>query len=365
MLCLIVGGCSKPDNPGNGNKEPENLEPGITLDEGSSAEVGYWSEEHTLHIEANGEWTLEINDADWIEFKDSSERILSGSGKDRVGILTKASGIFSDRSATVTLNAEGFRKDLTITQKASPDLLTLLEDELFRMATASSFYIYGIDADENGKISALEAEFVPEEGIPYGIDAGGWGVSSVKGIENFPHLRHLDVTGSPNIVEMDLSGNPDLHTLLTFNCPALSDIKIENCRKLIEIGFDYGLFLKVRPFIESLNEQFHTIGLYNRKEYEPSDIDFSIYRNINCLYISNNGFTSICIDGCSRLWKLIAMGNNIKEIDLSGVDREHDNYYMMQDCPELERIYVWKGWTEDYYDMFYYDDDRNIEIIEK
>lgn len=129
----------------------------------------------------------------------------------------------------------------------------MLEDELFRMATATSFYIYGIDADEKGKISALEAEFVPEEGIPYGIDAGGWGGSSVKGIENFPHLRHLDVTGSPNI----------------------------------------------------------------------------------------------------------------KEMDLSGVDREHDNYYMMQDCPELKRIYVWKGWTEDYYDMFYYDDDRNIEIIEK
>jgi len=37
----------------------------------------------------------------------------------------------------------------------------------------------------------------------------------------------------------------------------------------------------------------------------------------------------------------------------------------MDNNPNLKRIYVWKGFTPDYYYSFTYDKDNGVEFIEK
>lgn len=55
-------------------------------------------------------------------------------------------------------------------------MLDLIEDEMLRMAAEISAIMYGMDANEDGKVSAYEAELVPEDGVPYGStpEGGRW-----------------------------------------------------------------------------------------------------------------------------------------------------------------------------------------------
>ena len=71
------------------------------------------------------------------------------------------------------------------------------------------------------------------------------------------------------------------------------------------------------------------------------------------------------LGGCVNLWRFVAGGNSFAEIDLSEVDRYRDNDYFMDNNPNLKRIYVWKGFTLDYYNSFKYDEANGVEIIEK
>ena len=117
--------------------------------------------------------------------------------------------------------------------------------------------------------------------------------------------------------------------------------------------------------IEKLKTQIHTLGIFNRKEDQTSKLDFTGYTNMQRLYVNDNGLTEIKLGGCTSLWRLVADGNAFEEIDLSEVDRYPENDYLMGNNPNLKRIYVWKGFTLDYYNNFSYDKENNVQIIEK
>ena len=74
--------------------------------------------------------------------------------------------------------------------------------------------------------------------------------------------------------------------------------------------------------------------------------------------------TEIKLAGCNKLWRFIANGNAFEEIDLSEVERYPGNDYFLDNNPHLKRIYIWKGYTHDFYNMTY-DEANNVEIIEK
>lgn len=371
-MILSAFSCSTTEPETPGQQPGPGTEFSLTDENGSTdTEYGYWTEEHELHIEADGNWNIALQDGEWIEFKNTKtgewEKLssFSGTGNQTVGFRTTANSRFSDNKATVRLEVSGQSKQLTITQEASPDMITLLEDEMLRMAASTSLFIYGMDADEDGKISASEAEMEPEEGVPYGIDAGSWGVKSLKGIENFPRIRHIDLNSSPELTEVDLSRNPDIMSVHVYNCPALEKLEISECTQLLELGADFRTFIQVLPVIESLKAQIHTLGIFNRQDGEPSELDFTGYSNLNRLHINDNHLTSVKLEGCTSLWRFIASGNDFAELDLSDVDQYQDNYYMMDNCPKLKTVYVWKGWTEDYYTIFSYDKENGIQFIEK
>lgn len=336
-----------------------------------SLAVGYWSEECEARVIAPGKWSLSFPVSGRIEYFDPESRtwvsrsILEGQGETSLRLRVGANDRFGTRNVDLKIVSGEESGTLRIEQAASPDMLESIEDEMLRMAAQISIIMYDMDPDEDGKISAYEAEIEPDERTAYGFDAGGWDVASTRGIENFPHLRHLDVNTTDKLTGIDLSGNPELMSLHVHNCPNLTNLDLSKQSQLIEIGCDYTVFLSVWPQIEKLKSQMHTIGAFNRKADQPSTLDLTGFGNLQRLYINDNGLTEVKLGGCTSLWRFIAGGNSFAEIDLSEVDRYRDNDYFMDNNAALKRIYVWKGFTLDYYNSFKYDAANGVEIIEK
>lgn len=174
----------------------------------------------------------------------------------------------------------------------------------------------------------------------------------------------MDVNTSDNLTEIDLSGNTELMSIHVQNCNNLKTLDLSPCPNLMELGCNYDVFLSVRPQIEKIKTQIHTLGIFNRKADETPSLDFTGFSNMQRLYVNDNGLTEIKLAGCNKLWRFIANGNAFEEIDLSEVERYPGNDYFLDNNPHLKRIYIWKGYTHDFYNMTY-DEANNVEIIEK
>ncbi len=333
-------------------------------------DLGYYTEETEFYVETDGEWTIKADGDRWLEIYDEASGEwreadgLSGRGTAAVRLKSPANPVFEPRTSVFTVVSGMSAVRLTVTQQASPDMLMFLDDENLRIAAQLSCAIYGVDTGDgkgseepDWKVSAAEAEIDP--GI-FGFDAGSYGVKSVKGIEYFPYLRHLDVNRN-ELTEVDLSGNPRLRSLhVEFN-PQLNTVDLSPVPGLDEIGCDYGLFLTLdRKYLENM----HTVGVLNRRDDEPSStIDFSGCAKLARLYCYGNRLTRLDLSGCTGLWLLSASDNDFTELDLSDVDRNPDNMYILTDCPNLGTVYVWKGFTRDYYNIFSVDD--GVRLVEK
>ena len=318
----------------------------------------------------NAQHQVSVPEGTWFESYDAASQqwvkktSISGEGNTAIKLRAGANDLFEDRYAELKISTPDETGKFVVGQTASPNMLDLIEDEMLRMAAEISAIMYRMDANEDGKVSAYEAELVPEDGVPYGFDAGGWQVASTKGIENFPHLRHLDVNTSDNLTEIDLSGNTELMSIHVQNCNNLKTLDLSPCPNLMELGCNYDVFLSVRPQIEKIKTQIHTLGIFNRKADETPSLDFTGFSNMQRLYVNDNGLTEIKLAGCNKLWRFIANGNAFEEIDLSEVERYPGNDYFLDNNPHLKRIYIWKGYTHDFYNMTY-DEANNVEIIEK
>lgn len=337
----------------------------------NGAAFGYWSEETEVRVTASSRWTIAFPEHGWVDVFDTAsgewvtKKSLSGQGETTIRLRAKANDQFDDRIAQLRITTAEDVGIFTLEQKASPDMLELIEDENLRIAASVSIIIYEMDPNEDGKISAFEAEIKPGERDPYGFDAGAYLITSTKGIENFPHLRHLDLNRNEDLTEIDLSGNPDLMSIHVNGCTKLKNLDLSNQPLLIELGCDYGLYLTIEEQVKKLKKQMHTLGILNRLPDQPSTLDFTGFSNLQRLYIYDNALTEVKLQGCNLLWRLSAAGNAFPEIDLSEVDRLPENDYHMENNPNLKRIYVWKGFTPDYYYSFTYDKENGVEIIEK
>jgi len=288
---------------------------------------GYWSEETEVRVTASSKWTIAFPEGGWVDVFDTAsgqwvtKNSLSGQGETTIRLRAKANDLFDDRVAQLRITTAEDVGIFTLEQKASPDMLELIEDENLRVAASVSIVIYEMDPNEDGKISAFEAEIKPGERDPYGFDAGAYLITSTKGIENFPHLRHLDVNRNEDLTEIDLSGNPDLMSIHVNGCTKLKNLDLSNQPLLIELGCDYGLYLTIEEQVKKLKKQMHTLGILNRRPDEPSTLDFTGFSNLQRLYIYDNALTEVKLQGCNLLWRLSAAGNAFPEIDLSEVDR--------------------------------------------
>lgn len=371
FFLLLFVNCSR-ENLNNTTDDIEDKIPSIELTvDKELIEAGYWTEEHEFKISASGTWELLLSNNNWIEIWDEKEKKwnnlykLEGEGDAVIKLKTKANDTFEVKSINLNVSSGEYSSMLKIKQAASPDILELVEDIVFRYAILTSAGLYGMDENEDAMISAHEAERVPDEYVPYGIDAGGWGIESIKGIENFPHIRHLDLNRNDKLKEVVITGNPDLMSLHIDYCPNLETVEITKCKKLIEFAADFNIFNKVRPFIDSLKEQMHTIAVMNRKSDEDPTLDLSGYSNLNRLYIYDDHFTDVNISGCINLNLFSANNNDFTSIDISETYRETDvdKAFFFDGCDKLETVYVWKGWKKD--DYWFFNCNENVNFIEK
>lgn len=153
----------------------------------------YRSGEREVRVVSEKKWTVSVPEGTWFESYDATSQqwvkktSISGEGNTAIKLRAGANDLFEDRYAELKISTPDETGKFVVGQTASPNMLDLIEDEMLRMAAEISAIMYGMDANEDGKVSAYEAELVPEDGVPYGFDAGGWQVASTKGIENFPH----------------------------------------------------------------------------------------------------------------------------------------------------------------------------------
>lgn len=372
FFSLFIWSCSK-ENLDNADNEVEENTPSVSLETDKGIiEAGYSTEEHEFKISASGAWELLISNNNWIELWNEEEKKwensnkLNGNGDSVIKFRTKANESFETKNININISSGEKSCVLKVSQIASPDFLDFVEDAVFRYAIMSSAMLYGMDENQDGKISAYESEIVPDDYVPYGIDAGGWGVKSIKGIEYFPHVRHLDLNRNDELKEVVITGNPDLMSLHIDYCPNLETVEIDKCSKLIEFAADFRIFNQVRSFIDSLKPQMHTLAIMNRQSDEDPSLDLSGYSNLNRLYIYDDHFTNVNLTGCKNLNLFSAKNNDFTSIDISDTyrDIDVDKAFFFDECNNLETIYVWKGWKKEDYWFFNYDEEK-VKIVEK
>ena len=143
----------------------------------------YRSGEREVRVVSEKKWTVSVPEGTWFESYDAASQqwvkktSISGEGNTAIKLRAGANDLFEDRYAELKISTPDETGKFVVGQTASPNMLDLIEDEMLRMAAEISAIMYGMDANEDGKVSAYEAELVPEDGAPYGFDAGGWQVA--------------------------------------------------------------------------------------------------------------------------------------------------------------------------------------------
>ncbi len=178
-------------------------------------------------------------------------------------------------------------------------------NEHFRDYVADYF-----DADKNG--------YLDEEEIAAATDIHISSVDSLKGLEYFPNLAHLECTEA-DLTELDVSQNPKLKTLICqdnqiteldlSNNPELEEL---NCgiNQLTELDISHNLKLKTLT------------GYFN----QLTELDVTQHAELEVLNFFSNQLKELDVSHNAKLTELNFMSNQLKEIDVS-----HN--------PMLERLY--------------------------
>ncbi len=169
------------------------------------------------------------------------------------------------------------------------------------------------DKDNDGKLTPAEIFSITW------IDVYESGVTSVKGIENFPFLVYLNC-GSNNLTTIDVSHNPLLKILQCFE-NKLTSLNVTNNKELDSLDCS-GNMLK-------------TLNLKNNTKL------FS-------LNVTECGLTSLDVTAFPYLYSLFCNGNNIKTLDISKNPELTElsctkcglTALDISKCPELEYLYI-------------------------
>ncbi len=243
---------------------------------------------------------------------------VSGSGNRTVVVTADENQAYEMRNATITLTAVDMKPlVISVAQLATekPVDPIVIEDPKFLAAllvvhpgdiydaTYTGHIPQQIDANDDGIISKLEAADVLQI---YAIDAG---VTSIKGIEEFPNLM---VFGALNnkITEADFSANPKLigvnvaeNEITSLNVTQCPDIETIRCwtNKLTELDITGNAKLAE---IICWGNQIETM-------------DFSTNPLMERIYVGENHLTSLNLTNCDKVTEMSFAVNYLESVDLS------------------------------------------------
>ncbi len=153
-----------------------------------------------------------------------------------------------------------------------------------------------IDTDKSGYLDDAEIAAVTEINVRGKNEEGAQRISTLKGIEHFPSLLHLDCAGN-SLTELDVSKNTALKTL--------------TCGIMDNDGNVFGNQLSKLDVSKNTALEY----LYCTHN-QISSLDASNHTALVVLYCYNNGMTHLNISGCTSLTTLSCGNNQLTSLDV-------------------------------------------------
>ena len=192
------------------------------------------------------------------------------------------------------------------------------------------------------------------------------------------NLKHLSLIGPSSLKTLDLSKNVNLSSLYITNASSLKTLDLRKNVNLVELTCTYSQLATL-----DLNKNVNLKRLVYTGT-GPATLDLSKNVNLTELHCSFSPLTTLDLSKNVNLTKLYCNGSQLTTLDLSknagltlvnardmpnltSVDLSNNKFQFQSrsfdfyGCSNLEVIYVWKGWTEQYH--WIYPD--NVQIIEK
>ena len=166
-------------------------------------------------------------------------------------------------------------------------------DAAFRAYVSGNF-----DTDESGYLDDAEIAAVTEINVRGKNEEGAQLISTLKGIEYFPSLLHLDCAGN-SLTELDVSKNTALKTL--------------TCGIMDNDGNVFGNQLSKLDVSKNTALEY----LYCTHN-QISSLDVSNHTALDTLFCYNNDMTQLNISGCTSLTTLSCGNNRLTHLDVSG-----------------------------------------------
>ena len=192
------------------------------------------------------------------------------------------------------------------------------------------------------------------------------------------NLSSLFIRNASSLKTLDLSKNVNLSSLFIRNASSLKTLDLSKNVNLIELDCSY-CQLAILNLNKNVNLKRLVCGGTG-----PATLDLSKNVNLTELHCSFSPLTTLDLSKNVNLTRLYCNGSQLTTLDLSknagltlvnardmpnltSVDLSNNKFQFQSrsfdfyGCSNLEVIYVWKGWTEQYH--WIYPD--NVQIIEK
>ena len=153
-----------------------------------------------------------------------------------------------------------------------------------------------LDTDKSGYLDDAEIAAVTEINVRGKNEEGAQRISTLKGIEHFPSLLHLDCAGN-SLTELDVSKNTALKTL--------------TCGIMDNDGNVFGNQLSKLDVSKNTALEY----LYCTHN-QISSLDVSSNTALVTLFCYNNGMTQLNISGCTSLTTLSCGNNQLTSLDV-------------------------------------------------
>ena len=180
---------------------------------------------------------------------------------------------------------------------------TNFPDQVFRDCVLNE-----VDIDKNGALSAQEIT-IPNSFDHSWPDEEDGKITSLKGIEYFPEITYLNVSGN-ELETLDLSKNTKLQ-FLNVSSNKLTSVNIDGCKNLTSIDVN--------------SNQLETLDVTSATELEDlictenklTSLNISKNQKLRVLYAEKNALTSLDLSNNQNLQVLLASENNLTELDIT------------------------------------------------
>ncbi|WP_300748907.1 Ig-like domain-containing protein [uncultured Alistipes sp.] len=262
LSLAAVTGCKKEDLDLTVTIE---LEPAVTVTVGQTRQLVAVVQPQSIAMSATLAW-------------DSADKTVAT--VDRNGVVTAltegktvvTASLQNDASVSARCTVQ------VVKQGENPDEVVLFEDMLFE-----TYLLVSYDANGDGKLQASEAAAIET------LDVAMRGFSSLKGIEYFTHLKHLNCEYN-NLKELDVTHCPELETLICSE----NDLR--------------SLDLTRNPLLQTLDCSWNNV---------LSELDVTRCPELVCLKCGGNSLTALDVTQNPALEILDAEYNRFEHLDVT------------------------------------------------